>query len=435
MPTLETKMPAGAGGAHGADFPLIKGAIDKIGYAFDGFKESQEQKHGALQERVEILEARASNPKAAAVDERFEAIERHLIDNPRKTAVDSHVSAIDHEHKTRFLAWLRRPKDMKAISDLHEIQERLAAERKDMSVGSNADGGYAVPQQIAADIERLELKLSPVRRLVKVLPAASSDFHHIASIGGTSSGWSSETGTRSATDTPQLRDIVPTHGELYAYPVVSNWALQDVFFDLAAYLTQEIASSFAFQEGDAVINGDGSNKPTGMLNTDPVLTADFASPLRAAAAYEYVAIDSDTLGSPQVPGLTADGLVDLLYSLNSAYRNGATWTMNSTTAAAVRKLKDGSGRYVWADSLALGQPSVLLGYPVEIWEQMPDIGLNNFPVAFGNFSRGYLLMERLGLQITRDEVTTPGLTKFYVRRREGGIPLNNDAIKFGRTIG
>ena len=136
-----------------------------------------------------------------------------------------------------------------------------------------------------------------------------------------------------------------------------------------------------------------------------------------------------------MPGLTADGLVDLLYSLNSAYRNGATWVMNSTTAAAVRKLKDGSGRYVWADSLALGQPSVLLGYPVEIWEQMPDIGLNNFPVAFGNFSRGYLLMERLGLQITRDEVTTPGLTKFYVRRREGGIPLNNDAIKFGRTIG
>ena len=113
-----------------------------------------------------------------------------------------------------------------------------------------------------------------MRRLVKVLPAASSDFHHIASIGGTSSGWSSETGTRSATDTPQLRDIVPTHGELYAYPVVSNWALQDVFFDLAAYLTQEIASSFAFQEGDAVINGDGSNKPTGMLHSTPVTTAD-----------------------------------------------------------------------------------------------------------------------------------------------------------------
>jgi HK97 family phage major capsid protein len=368
-----------------------------------------EEENAALMERIEAIEAKSANPKKPGGPDTAE-----------------------HEHKTRFEAWLRKPTDPRAITALGEFQDQLS--RKDMSIASDANGGFAVPQQIAADIERLELKLSPVRRLVKVVQAGTSDFHHIVSIGGTESGWSSETGTRSTTGTPLLRDVAPTQGELYAYPVVSNWALDDVFFNLTQFLTEEIAQSFADQEGLAVISGNGTNRPTGMLNTTPVATADHASPLRAQDAYQFVDSDSDDDGSPAVPGVTADSLIDLVYSVNSAYRANGVWAMNSATAGAIRKLKTADGRYVWADSLASGQPAMLLGYPVETWEQMPDVGANNFPVAFGDFRRGYLLMDRVGLRITRDEVTTPGLTKFYVRRREGGRPLNNDAVKFLRTI-
>jgi HK97 family phage major capsid protein len=77
---------------------------------------------------------------------------------------------------------------------------------------------------------------------------------------------------------------------------------------------------------------------------------------------------------------------------------------------------------------------MLLGYPVETWEQMPDIAADAFPIGFGNWRRAYVLVDRVGTRITRDNITSAGFVKFYVRRREGGIVLNNDAAKFIRTV-
>jgi HK97 family phage major capsid protein len=389
----------------------IKETVDQTAKAFDAFTEKTDARLNEIQDRIEVLEARASNPKATF-------------------ALDSD----QREHEVKFAKWIRSPRDPKAISELKEIEQRICIDQKAMSIGSGADGGFAVPQEIARQIEKLELQFSPVRRLVKVVQTGTSDYHALASIGGTTSGWSSESGTRNLTSTPKLRDVVPTHGELFAYPQVSNWALDDIFFNVQTWLAEEVAQEFAKQEGAAVIIGDGLNKPTGMLNTTPVLTADDASPLRAAAAYQYIASDTDADGSPAAPGIRADALIEAVYTLNSAYRAGASWIMNSATAGAVRKLKDAEGRYLWGDSLIAGQPPMLLGYPVEFWEQMPDIGANNFPIGFGNWSRAYLLADRVGMRITVDPYTTPGQTKFYVRRREGGHVLNNDAAKFIRTI-
>jgi HK97 family phage major capsid protein len=218
---------------------------------------------------------------------------------------------------------------------------------------------------------------------------------------------------------------------LYAYPQMTEWASDDIFFDVAGWLAGEVAEQFAIAEGAAVISGNGSNKPTGMLNTTPVTTADNASPLRAAAAYQYLASDL----TPGAQGILPDVLIDTVYTLNAMYRAGASWVMNSATAGAIRKLKDGEDRYLWADGLQEGQPARLLGYPVAIWEAMSDIGANNFPIAFGNFKRGYLLCDRTQIRITVDaNITTPGKIKFFVRRREGGAPKNNNAVKFIRTL-
>jgi HK97 family phage major capsid protein len=165
-----------------------------------------------------------------------------------------------------------------------------------------------------------------------------------------------------------------------------------------------------------------------MLNTTPVTTADNSSPLRAAAAYQYIASGA----SPA--GVYGDSLIDLVYTLNSAYRAMATWVMNSVTTGAVRKLKDNDGQYFWQPGLQQGQPDRLLGYQIETWEQLDDVGINNFPIAFGNFRRAYVLADRVGLRVTRDNVTNVGFVRFYIRRREGGIVLNNDAIKWLRTV-
>jgi DNA-binding transcriptional ArsR family regulator len=156
-----------------------------------------------------------------------------------------------------------------------------------------------------------------------------------------------------------------------------------------------------------------------------------AKPQLIKARRPYV-LASVASGSAASIGTTGEPLIDLLYRINATYRTGAVWVMSSTTANVVRKLKDGQGNFLWQPTFAAGQPETLLGYPVRIWEQMdlPTIA-NNHPIAFGNFERGYLLVDRVGLRITVDaNITTPGRIKYFIRRREGGHVLNNDAIKF-----
>jgi HK97 family phage major capsid protein len=432
-------------------FLEIKSAIDRLAEAHEAYKETNDarlkllekgDKSGAAElsaklERIEADVTRFTNMKTQIEKEhefqreRIEILEARQS-NPKKTAVD----LLKDEYSEAFIGWIRaKGQDSVLEGKMQSLSLKARTEHKDITIGTPAAGGYAVPEQIARDIERLELLFSPVRSLVKVVQTGTSDYKELVSLRGASSGWVGETGSRSATDTPTLREVTPTHGELYAYPQVSEWATDDVFFNVEAWLAEEVAQEFAYQEGVAVISGNGSSKPTGMLNTTPVTTNDFASPLRAAAAYEYIPSDSDASeGSPAAPNITGDALIDAIYTLNSAYRQGASWIMNSATTGAIRKLKDENGVYIWQPGLQMNQPAMLLGYPVNTWEQMPDIGLNAFPVGFGNWRRAYVLVDRVGLRITRDNVTNPGFVRFYVRRREGGIVLNNDAAKFIRTI-
>lgn len=377
-------------------------------------------------ENSKFLELRdALEQNFAAHEKRYQSVIDRLEAIESNSRLPGRIaeSKEDREYEKAFLQWVRRRgSDPVAESKMREL------EAKDVTVGSNAGGGYALPKQIWAQIEAFELKFSPVRRLVKVIQASTSDFHYLLNLRGTTSGWVSELGSRSASNSPSLRDCVPTHGELYAYPAASNWALDDLSFDVGRWLAENIADEFAYQEGEAVIRGNGSSRPTGMLNTTPVVTDDGASPLRAAAAYQYI----PSVASPFNVGM--DQLIDLQYKLNSAYRANGTYIMNSTTAAVIRKLKAStSGDYLWQPSSIAGQPDLLLGRPVEILEGVSDIGSGTFPVGFGDFSRGYLLVDIGRPRMIRDEITTPGMTKFFVSKRVGGVPLSNDAIKFIRN--
>jgi HK97 family phage major capsid protein len=390
----------------------FKTAIDNQGQAFENFCEKARgtineigEEVDSLRDRLEQIEAKGSAPGRP----------------------ENGQSAESREHEKLFSDWVRNPKNPETQRKLTEFQ--MSA--KSVSIGAPADGGYAVPEEIGRQIERMQLKFSPVRNLVKVSRASTSDIKRLVDLNGAESGWRSETGTVNETDTPKLREVTPTGGELYAYPKATNWSMEDVFFNVGNWLASSVAEAFAKQEGSAVVSGNGSSKPTGMLNTAPVATADFASPLRAAAAYQYLA--SLSTSSPPVAEIVPDALIDLTYLLNSKYRAGASWTMNSTTAGKVRKMKDANGRYLWTDALAAGQPNMLLGYPVSLWEDMPDVGTNQYPIGFGDFQRGYELIDRSETVITLDPYTTPGFTKFYIRKRVYGHVSNNDAVKFLKT--
>lgn len=425
-----------------SSFTEIKQFIDQTATAFEEFKKVNEQRMDALKagreglakelgEKLARIEGdiRVSTEQKAAAEremqflrERVEELESKRM-NPGKTGAEK----LQDEYKAAFTNWVRQrgqaPEDERKMLDL---QKKAAQEFKDITIGSGAGGGFGVPEQIAMEIEKHELKFSPVRSLVKVVRAGTSDYKELLAINGATSGWVGESGSRTATTTPTLREIAPTHGELYAYPQASEWSLDDVFFDVEAWLSEAVGESFAVAEATAVISGNGSNQPTGMLNSAPTAVSDETAN-RAAAVYEFVANVDASLN------LLPDRLIDTQYKLNSAYQSGAVWAMNSTTAGVVRKLKDTTNQYLWQPSLIVGQPDTLLGKPVTIWEQMATIANNAHPIAYGNFKRGYVIADRVGMRITRDNVTNVGFVKFYVRRREGGIVLNNNAIKFIKT--
>lgn len=420
-------------------FELIKKAIDDQATAFDAFKKTNDEQIAALKKgdeakakelgeklgKIESDVQRFSELKAsletemALNRERIEELESRQK-SPGKTAQEK----LKDEYKGVFFDWIRS----RGQSREHE-GKMIDIAKKDITIGTAAAGGYAVPEEISRNIDKLERKFSPVRDLVKVVDVGTSDYKELISIRGATSGWVGETGSRTATNTPQLREVVPTHGELYAYPQISEWSLDDIFFNVEEWLTMEVADEFAYQEGVAVISGNGTSKPTGMTNTAPVATSDDASPKRAAAAYQYV-----LSGDNSPAAIDGDSIIDLVYTLNSRYRANASFVMNSATAGAVRKLKDTTNQYLWQPGLQSGEPDRLLGYTHRTWEQMPDIGGGALPIAFGDFRRGYTLANRTGLRITRDDVTNVGHVRFYVRRREGGIVTNNDAIKFLKCL-
>lgn len=424
-------------------------AIKRQGEAFQAFRDTNDERLEALQKGDESKAAEL-NDKLGKIEvdltkfgELKTAIEREQkwqrerieeLEAAAKRPVRSAEQKLNDDYKDLFAKWIRsQGLDTQAEAEMKRLQAKARAEFKTVTIGTGADGGVAVPEQIAREINKFELKFSPVRSLVKVVQVGTSDYKELVNIRGAAGAWAGESTDRSTvTATSQLRERTPTQGELYAYPQASEWSLDDIFFDVEAWLAEEAAAAFAVLESTAVLTGNGTNKPTGILNTTPVTTADFASPLRSAETIQYVA--SDTALSPAVPGLVADSLLTLVYALNTMYRSNGVWAMNSTTTGAVRKLKDSQNQYLWAPGLAAGQPDRLLGYPVSTWEQMPDIGANNFPIAFGDWRSAYTLVDRVGLRITRDNISNVGFVRFYIRRREGGILTNNDAVKALRTI-
>lgn len=420
----------------------IMDAINKKGEAFEQFKEANDARIKALEEknlaRVTELEEKASKiekdldtaikaKKKLEIEQQVDRERIEELEARAKTPGKTLEIKRREEYGEKFEKFIRTGgQDMELGVQLKTL-ERQMQEQKDVTIGTPAGGGYAVPEQIARDVEVQEKLFSPVREDVKVVQIGTSDYKELVNLRGTTGGWVGETGTRSATATSSLREVVPTQGELYAYPQASEWSLDDIFFNVQNWLAGEIAETFAVEEATAVLTGNGTSRPTGMLNTTPTTVDDFGSPLRSAAIYQYVA----SAASPDA--ILPDSLIDLVYKLNSRYRSGAKFIFNSTVAASIRKLKDSQNQYLWQPGLQMGEPDRLLGYPTSIWEQMSNVGSNAFCVGFGNLKRAYVLVDRVGLRITRDEVTTPGYVKFYVRRREGGIILNNNALKFLRT--
>lgn len=295
-------------------------------------------------------------------------------------------------------------------------------EIKSMSSVTPGDGGYAVPRELDAVIARELAEVSPIRNIAQVVKTGTSGYRKLVATGGVASGWVSESSARPETATPNFSEIAPPCGDLYANPAASQAMLDDVGFDLEAWLAAEIAAEFARAEGDAFVNGNGTNQPAGFLTATTSIAEDG---VRSFGQLQYI-------GSGNASGFDAEPdakLIDLIHSLKAGHRQGACFVMNSATLAAVRKLKTSDGAFLWQPGLVEGQPDRLLGYPVIEAEDMPDIEGGAFPIAFGNFRHGYLIAEQSGTKVLRDPFTNKPFVHFYATRRIGGQVLDSNAIK------
>ena len=283
-------------------------------------------------------------------------------------------------------------------------------------------GGFAVPSEIDATIDRMLTAISPIRGIANVVTIGSAGYRKLVTTGGTPSGWAAETAARPETGTPVFAEIAPPTGELYANPSASQAMLDDAAFDAEQWLADEIATEFARAEGSAFVNGSGVNRPRGFLQSPTATAADAARPF-GTLQYLPSGAPGDFGTSPQ------ERLIDLVQSLRAPYRQGAVFVMNASTLARIRKFKTADGAFVWQPSLAAGQPATLLGYPVIESEDMPDIAANACAVAFGNFRLGYLIAERSETAILRDPYTNKPFVSFYATKRIGGCVSNSEAIK------
>ncbi|MBF9029769.1 phage major capsid protein [Rhodobacterales bacterium HKCCE3408] len=332
------------------------------------------------------------------------------------------------EHRDLFMRWMKNPHASSIRAELESIESKAADGLTD------AAGGVLIPELLSDRILTRIKQVSPMRRLVNAQAIGSSDFKVLRSDNAASSGWVGEGSTRNETDTPGFEGIALSGGTVYALMTATEEIMQDSKYDLQGHLIETIATEMAKTEGVAIISGNGTNKPRGLLNVTPESAEDGASPARTEGALRYLptgvaggfgALDT---GSPYFN--PADVLVDVVYDLKSEHRVGATWCMNSATAAVVRKFRDADGRWLWSDGIAMGQPPSLLGYPVEIAEDWPDIGANAHPIAFGNFGAAYFLGDRSGLRMTLDDnITTPGKIRWYVRKRVFGAVVDDEAVR------
>lgn len=320
-------------------------------------------------------------------------------------------------HVEAFTGFLRAPQSRYAQSQLDQFETRTA------SGLTGAAGGHVVPEVIAGPIASRARDANPFRNLVRVVRVASGDVKFPLSNADASSGWVGETDTRTATTEPTLAAKIPTFGTNYAYVQMTEELANDAVIDVADWFQREVGMALGEAEMAAIVSGDGTNKPKGLLNVAPEAAADGS---RTADAFKFLPAVATT-------AVTGDELIGLIYDLKARYRQNGTWLMNSATAGAIRKLKSTDGAYLWGEALIAGQPPILCGYPVAICEAMPDLTAGQHPVAFGDLDAAYILAETgsgMAVQSADQSITTPGLNKLYVRTRIGGCVYDENALRF-----
>ena len=394
----------------------IKSAVDNIGNAFEEFKKANDERLDAL-EKGESYDGLLDD-KLAKIESKLDAFEDV---NQKITQANLNQENLK-EQVSNLETVLKRPNaglETKQIDETVQAFDAYCrkgfdalseAEKKALTVSNDSTGGYLAPPEYVKELIKDVTEISPIRSIARVRSTGQRSIQIPKRTGQFSAQWVAESGTRSETTGYQVGlEEIPAH-EYYAMVDISEQDLEDSVFNLEAEMQSEFAEQFAKAEGTAFVSGNAVGKPEGFMTNSSV--SEVVSGAGAA--------------------LTGDGLISLVHSIKSEYSRNATFVFNRSTLAEIRKLKDTAGQYVFQAGMMLtsGVPNSVLGFPYIQATDMPSVGAGNFPIAFGDFSRGYMIVDRIAMAVLRAPFTqaTSGNVRYIARRRVGGQVILPEAI-------
>ena len=393
----------------------VKEVVQEFGKAFEEFKKANDEKL----ERLEKGEAVADlDAKIGKIEEKLDSLE----DINQEITKSQSAQELVNEKLENLETFIKRPN---SGFDSKQVDETLAAfdnfirkgkenlnemEVKALTVSNDSTGGYLAPPEYVRELLKTVTEISPIRSIARVRSTGQRSIQVPKRTGQFAAQWVSESGTRSETTGYQVGlEEIPAH-EHYALIDISEQDLEDTVFDLEAEMQSEFAEQFAKAEGTAFVSGDAVGKPEGLLTNSNV----------------------SSVNSGNGTALTADGLISLVHSIKAEYSRSGTFVFNRSTLAAIRKLKDTAGQYVFQAGMSLqaGVPNTILGYPYVEATDMPDVAAGAKPIIFGDFNRAYMIVDRVNLSVSRDPFTqaTSGNVRYVARRRVGGQVVQAEAI-------
>jgi len=394
----------------------LKEMIEAIGRSFEQFKAENDARIKQIEAKgiadpllvAKVEQINADLTGMSAMKKQLEAIET-AVARSQFPGGGKIVNQDKVAHAKAFDRWFR-----KGIDDgLKDLEIKAA-----VSTLSDPDGGFTVPEEVDSAIDRVALKVSAMRRICTVRVISTDTYKKLVNQGGATSGWVAEKATRAETSTPTLAEIAINTKEIYAMPAATQMLLDDSNVDIGAWLADEVGIEFNEEEADAFITGDGVAEPKGIATYPMITNASYAWGKVGYVPGGHATLINDV-----------DKLISLQHALKPVYRNGALWLMNDSTLETVRKFKDGDGNYIWRPGLLENAPDILLGKPVEIDDNVANIGGSTYPIFYANFKRAYLIIDRLGTRVLRDPYTSKPYVLFYTTRRIGGGIVMYESIK------
>lgn len=301
------------------------------------------------------------------------------------------------------------PSVLEGSKQLSDEEFKMLKEAKVLQIGVDTQGGYLAPTDYIQEILKNVVQFSPIRALASVRSTTRQSISIPKRTQTVIAQWTADLGTRVETQNPAFGlETIPTH-EMYAMTKVARTELEDSVFDLQAFLSAEFSEQFGVLEGQGFLTGTGVGQPEGVLTNALV---PFTSSLTASQ-------------------LNADDLIALFYSIKEQYLLNATWVWNRSTMKTIRQLKDGTGQYLWAAGIKTdARPATVLDRPYVTAPDMPSISSNNFPVLFGDFKRGLIVVDRLAMEMMMDPYTSKsvGMIEFSARQRVGAQIVIAEAL-------